>query len=399
MASTSLEALVSQAITRCPHCDTSFRVTETQLLIADGSVRCGACMHVFQAEDYIISPLLDVTERIAIESAYWADFEDYVLQVFPRRPNRDENDVSSRQGYRTLSESQDRENIEGSISDDTDVERDSSQAGAHDAEDVMVFFLEYIQVHPGVSPSSESFNLVGVGTPSGNDVELGDGPHLETDSFSETDSYSDTDYEEYKASIGSTAARASGSVEVEQIDDTIFDLDLQEDPGLLIQDKRRLFRARSLRWLPGIGFLCLIGFLQYAYFNLDVYSQQENYRDWYLKACRLVSCDVPVYGNIDELQTSQLVIRTHPDTERALMIDVLLRNSAEFRQNFPGLRLRFFDLNGELVAGRIFRVSEYLGGELRGLKYIPAETEVRLSLEILDPGENALGYQMDVVNL
>ena len=35
--------------TQCPHCDTKFRVTETQLQAADGFVRCGVCEEVFNA--------------------------------------------------------------------------------------------------------------------------------------------------------------------------------------------------------------------------------------------------------------------------------------------------------------------------------------------------------------
>ena len=35
--------------THCPHCDTRFRVTETQINTADGFVRCGICKQVFNA--------------------------------------------------------------------------------------------------------------------------------------------------------------------------------------------------------------------------------------------------------------------------------------------------------------------------------------------------------------
>ncbi len=35
--------------TECPNCHTVFRVTETQLHMADGMVRCGFCEHVFNA--------------------------------------------------------------------------------------------------------------------------------------------------------------------------------------------------------------------------------------------------------------------------------------------------------------------------------------------------------------
>uniref|UniRef100_UPI0030EDD44E MJ0042-type zinc finger domain-containing protein n=1 Tax=Pseudomonas guineae TaxID=425504 RepID=UPI0030EDD44E len=36
-------------VTQCPHCRTSFRVSLTQLGAAHGAVRCGACLHVFNA--------------------------------------------------------------------------------------------------------------------------------------------------------------------------------------------------------------------------------------------------------------------------------------------------------------------------------------------------------------
>jgi hypothetical protein len=46
------------------------------------------------------------------------------------------------------------------------------------------------------------------------------------------------------------------------------------------------------------------------------------------------------------------------------------------------------------VAQRTFKPADYLSGELTGLKYFPAFTEVRLSLEIVDPGKAALGYSL-----
>src|SRR5699024_1414026 len=36
-------------ITQCPHCQTSFRLKHSQLSAARGSVRCGACLQVFNA--------------------------------------------------------------------------------------------------------------------------------------------------------------------------------------------------------------------------------------------------------------------------------------------------------------------------------------------------------------
>ncbi len=40
--------------TRCPHCDTCFRVTEEQLQLAQGAVRCGRCFGTFNAREHLI---------------------------------------------------------------------------------------------------------------------------------------------------------------------------------------------------------------------------------------------------------------------------------------------------------------------------------------------------------
>ncbi len=45
--------------TRCPTCTTAFKVTEKLLNAAAGKVRCGACLAIFQATDYMLKP----TER------------------------------------------------------------------------------------------------------------------------------------------------------------------------------------------------------------------------------------------------------------------------------------------------------------------------------------------------
>ncbi len=42
-------------ITRCPFCNTAFRVNAAQLAAAKGSVRCGSCRHVFSAFKHMVA--------------------------------------------------------------------------------------------------------------------------------------------------------------------------------------------------------------------------------------------------------------------------------------------------------------------------------------------------------
>lgn len=45
---------MTQMVTRCPKCATAFRITSTQLESAKGAVRCGSCLHIFKAQDYLV---------------------------------------------------------------------------------------------------------------------------------------------------------------------------------------------------------------------------------------------------------------------------------------------------------------------------------------------------------
>ena len=40
--------------TRCPHCGSTFRITDAQLAAKGGSVRCGSCLQVFRAELHLV---------------------------------------------------------------------------------------------------------------------------------------------------------------------------------------------------------------------------------------------------------------------------------------------------------------------------------------------------------
>ncbi|MEQ1601512.1 MAG: DUF3426 domain-containing protein [Methylophilaceae bacterium] len=54
------------SITSCPNCETSFVVTERQLLAHDGKVRCSHCNHVFNATEW----LYEIPDEPATEISY-----------------------------------------------------------------------------------------------------------------------------------------------------------------------------------------------------------------------------------------------------------------------------------------------------------------------------------------
>lgn len=55
-------------VTTCPSCITSFRVTDEQLRVRDGRVRCGRCSTVFDARESLANEAEFVTPAVAAES-------------------------------------------------------------------------------------------------------------------------------------------------------------------------------------------------------------------------------------------------------------------------------------------------------------------------------------------
>jgi hypothetical protein len=92
------------------------------------------------------------------------------------------------------------------------------------------------------------------------------------------------------------------------------------------------------------------------------------------------------------------MVRAHQEYPNALAIDVIVYNRAEFAQPFPVLRMTFNDTRGREVLSKRFQPDEYLGGELAGATLMPPQTPVHLALDMLDPGPEAAGYQLDFLS-
>jgi hypothetical protein len=160
-----------------------------------------------------------------------------------------------------------------------------------------------------------------------------------------------------------------------------------EDPYALL---------KKLAWF----LLCLLSATalaaQIGYYKFNDLSRMEPYRGIYSELCPLLGCKLPSIEDPSRIKAYNLVVRSHPRKSGALMIDCILLNTAPFTQSFPDLILSFSDLQGQAVASRRFTPDEYLGGEMAGANKIPKNQPVHVSLEIVDPGANAVNYNIHI---
>lgn len=287
-------------ITQCPHCQTRFRVSDTQLKAASGTVRCGACFKVFTALAY--------------------------AELATASPNPE-----SLAAVQTPSQADDTLWIH----DDLDL----------DALDLELAKLEFEQPPEGFIQEPE--------------------PPIEPEPMSAPE-----------------PVYVAPAAERFRVDDEPLNLTSPSKPS-------------RLKW----WIACLVALLvlagQYLYFNFQTLARQPQTRPALEALCQWVGCEVPAKVDVTQIRSSNLSVREHPQFPGALQVDAIIYNRASFAQPFPVLQMRFSDINGELLASREFRPSEYLSGELAGQSQMPPQTPIRIALEVLDPGQNAVSYSLE----
>ncbi|WP_153301602.1 DUF3426 domain-containing protein [Endozoicomonas arenosclerae] len=275
--------MTSSRITRCPKCQTSFKVTQAQLRAASGSVRCGSCLEVFDARTHMNS--------------------------------------------------------------DASLEKKKQPAASH-------------QQEKASSPTKTEPQQKSLGSKSES------GPSIDT----ETPQNEERQFHSF--------------------------LDTLDKEHVEVDEEQGKNSLRIAGWTTLLLISCLTLVTQYAWFNKDQLSLDPRLRPAYSFSCKYLKCSLPALVDVKAIKSLQLHIRSHPEQETGLVVDSVIINEATFPQPWPQLELTFTDINGQPVASRRFRPKEYLGGALAGSIEMPSGQPIRLSMEIVDPGNGATNYQL-----
>ncbi len=162
-----------------------------------------------------------------------------------------------------------------------------------------------------------------------------------------------------------------------------LEIDWQPEPS--VWPRRLLWGTLSL-----LALLTLVG--QYAWHNFSDLSRQQPWRSGFTILCPVMGCQLPSLNAPERIKAYNLVVRSHPKLKQVLIVDSILLNTASFEQEFPDFLLSFSALNGTPIAYRRFKPSEYLRGELAGASRMPTGQPIHISLEIIDPGPDAVNY-------
>lgn len=403
-------------ITQCPKCGTSFRVTESQLSAAKGAVRCGACLHVFNAikhskgpapveaaassaPDPATPPQKPVTEissnaaependepeeRFGDDSSIEEE-EDNVIGLQSTQPESkdvevdfefDESFLGLQAGQALSDPFEEEEDTNDTRSDD---EEDWANALLSDEEEVS------IEVEPITAPVAPPPST----TPSKKRKKPESEFNLEL---------IDEDVPPAEESTSRKKKKGFFSKKSEQNDEST-----PRHPVPPIEDEPLSLshhfdgKSKKLGFIWFFVALILVGALggQYVFYNFYELSKTPKYRPYMEWVCAIAGCNLPSKVAVHEIKTTTTPrVRKHPTRDDALVVDILMINKAAFQQPFPQIEILFSDHQQKPVASRRFMPAEYLKGELAGITMMPIEKEIHVRFEILDPGPKAINYKV-----
>jgi predicted Zn finger-like uncharacterized protein len=387
-------------VTQCPHCRTRFRVSTSQLGAAHGAVRCGACLQVFNAHQHLLdqpaalpaSPLPASTPPAEAKAAGNASLEHVRIH--------DDLDLDSLD--------LDSLNLDEELARLEQQEQQQKQPALAQAEPALVPAQQQNLIEPP-APSQPTSLAAPAGLVESETASEPEPVTAESLPESLAEQPAPEPAEDTESPAAAEVATEAATEATEEIELTITDaesraastfrsnpklFELSEDPLQLQWQAPRKPWARWLGW--GLLNLLAAGALlgQYALYHFDELARQDQYRPWFEAICLQLGCTLPSKVDVSLIKSSNLVVRSHPDFAGALVVDAIIYNRASFAQPFPLLELRFSDQNNQLLANRRFKPGEYLSGELAGEDEMPPQTPIHISLDILDPGQEAVNYSL-----
>lgn len=381
---------MSQLVTRCPHCSTSFHVNEQQLRAARGAVRCGSCLQVFRADENIVFTESDPAASKDLDALLEDD--DFLIH----------DDIDLDGDSEPPPPTAPTENLQAAAAEPVVEDEPLIGDAFGDSE-----WQDTVGTAPAPTAVDEEDDDSGVLIPDSEDNpwanESPEPPQRRESSLATrwdeepepAASEEELSKQLHQIDTHVSAARSGGGAAT---DPSREELISAIEPAPLEMAWRPKRERRVPGWLWTIlALLLTLGLAgQFAYYQFDSLSKREPWRSLYAQVCPALGCTLPPLVDIRAIRTSNLVVRSHPEIAGALVVDAVLLNTAPFAQPFPKLQLSFSDLKNQPVASRRFTPREYLQGELAGRKQMPSGSPVHIAIEIVDPGKAAVNYELHI---
>ncbi|WP_266170409.1 zinc-ribbon and DUF3426 domain-containing protein [Dyella subtropica] len=152
--------------------------------------------------------------------------------------------------------------------------------------------------------------------------------------------------------------------------------------------------GRRWPWLLACLVLLLLLCAQLTWAKRDALVADPIAGPWLRTVCTQLGCHLPLVQDVQHLRLLARDVQAHPSVPGALLISATVRNDAHFDQPWPVVVVTLSDINGKRIAMRRLRPNEYLGDGATLLRGLPAGDSTALVLEVEDPGNKAVAFEL-----
>lgn len=149
----------------------------------------------------------------------------------------------------------------------------------------------------------------------------------------------------------------------------------------------------SWGWRVATIVLALVLALQLAWAYRQPLLGHERVHRVAASVCESLGCTLPAVADRSRIRLLARDIAPHPSMPHALIISATVSNDAPFAQTYPVIEITLSDVNERRIAMRRFRPEEYLGDPRNIARGLAAGATVTLSLEVEDPGRDAVAFE------
>ncbi|MDH5229025.1 MAG: zinc-ribbon domain-containing protein [Gammaproteobacteria bacterium] len=442
--------------TECPNCNTVFKISQDQLKIAEGRVRCGRCNTVFSAlatlSDEIpegisgntefdepestisttqAAPETTTSENLAAESDMEMPIESAVEVVEKNEALADEIDFSLDDSDESALDSDEtglpdlgdvdsvidedlldlaepsahekaHSQIDTGVDDDLDINLDLDVSMHEDISDEVISSFEEPEAKAKKKRSNKSdFDIADL-----DDLDVPSAtPSTQYDILNDSEALGPIDLDETQID---GARRDNDNDLPPDLDSKLLDDELRVDyssADTYVLEELNSTKPLSFAWLTSLMWgvlivvLTLFLLIQFVYFKRNELAQNPSFKPWVESMCtqlsKVIECRIEDPKDISKIELLDRDVRSHQTREDALLITATMVNKAGFAQSFPNMEISFSDVNNKTIAQILLTPDEYLSKDVRIDQGMPVELPFRIMLEIKDPGEEAVNFLFD----
>ncbi len=157
--------------------------------------------------------------------------------------------------------------------------------------------------------------------------------------------------------------------------------------------------ARVSRWWGLAAMLALVLFgAQVANHFRATLAGHPTFGPWAQQAYAVVGITVTPHWDVRQYEILDWVASAEPNTRGvgSLKISARIRNRGPQQQPYPRVQLRLKDRWEKAVGSRMFGPDEYLSHDAPHARLMAAGETARAQIEVVDPGPDAYGFELDV---